>query len=355
MHKAIHQLRRLGDGSLARLRDAISPPVWHRLVVARDRAVAAYGALKGAPTREPPAVERLPIWPSAEQAAASPFVFVRFPPGHYYSPLPDTRELGAEPMHSMVWPAVPRETPGIDWRDAEQVALCRNVFGSQSRLEFASEPTGDDTVYSTANDQYSAVDAWVLEAFLRHLRPRRLIEIGSGFSTLISARVNRELLDRTMNVICIEPDPRPFLVKGVPGVSELRIEKVQNTPLDVFQELNRNDVLFIDTSHVAKTGSEVPWLYQEVVPRLRPGVVVHIHDVYAPGEYPVAWVMDGWGWNELYVVRAFLAYNSAFQVEFGAQYMLKRHRDLMQEAFPGVREQRYAQSGGSSLWIRRIA
>jgi hypothetical protein len=309
----------------------------------------------GPPAPEPPAEERLPLWPSAEEAAASPFVYVRWPPGHYYSPLPDTRELGAEPRHSEVWPARPRETPGIAWRDEEQVALCREVFARQERLAFADEPSDDPTVYFARNDQYSAFDAWVLEAFLRYLLPRRLIEVGSGFSTLVSARVNRELLDGSMHVTCIEPYPRGFLVDGVPGISELRVEKVQETPLAVFEELGENDVLFIDTSHVAKTGSDVVWLYQEVVPRLRPGVVVHIHDVFAPGEYPQAWVLDGWGWNELYVVRAFLAFNRAFRIELGAQYMLKRHRDVVLEAFPGMAEERYAHPGGGSLWIRRVA
>jgi hypothetical protein len=138
-------------------------------------------------------------------------------------------------------------------------------------------------------------------------------------------------------------------------VSELRVEKVQETPLGAFGELGRDDVLFIDTSHVAKTGSDVVWLYQEVLPRLRPGVVVHIHDVFAPGEYPEDWVLDGRAWNELYVVRAFLAFNSAFRIELGAQYLLKRHRQLVLDAFPGMREDRYAQPGGGSLWIRRVA
>jgi predicted O-methyltransferase YrrM len=327
----------------------------------RARAVrAAFGGTPlvvgptGPPAPEPPAVERLPLSPSREEAARSPFVFARFPPGHYYSPLPDTRELAAEPRSSEVWPEEPRETPGVDWRDAEQVALCRSVFGRQTRLEFRDEPTGSEIDYFTQNDQYSAFDSWVLEAFLRHLRPRQLVEVGSGFSTLVSARVNRDHLESAMRLTSIEPYPREFLVEGVPGVSELRIEKVQDTPISVFQELDRDDVLFIDTSHVAKTGSDVVWLYQEVVPRLRAGVVVHIHDIFAPGEYPEDWVLDGRGWNELYVVRAFLAFNTAFRIEFGSQYMLKRHRNIIEEAFPEMREERYATPGGGALWIRRV-
>jgi hypothetical protein len=308
----------------------------------------------GPPAPEPPAVERLPVWPSPEQAAASPFVFARFSPGHYYSPLPDTRELGAEPRHGEVWPPRPRETPGIDWRDERQVALCR-VLGNQDRLDFPEGPTGDPAEYFVGNDQFSPFDAWLLEGMLRHLGPRRLVEIGSGYSTLVSARVNRELLGGSMTLACIEPYPRPFLVEGVEGVSELRIEKVQETPLEVFDELRDGDVLFIDTSHVAKTGSDVVWLYQEVVPRLARGVVVHIHDMFMPGEYPVKWVLDGWAWNELYVVRAFLAFNSAFRVELGAQYLLEHHRELVLDSFPGMREERFARPGGGSLWIRRVA
>jgi predicted O-methyltransferase YrrM len=334
------------------------------LAKVQRRARAVRAALEGAPVvlgptgppaPEPPAVERLPLSPSAEEAAAASFVYVRFPPGHYYSPLPDTRELGAEPAHSQVWRPQPRETPGIDWRDEEQVSLCRDVFGQQERLAFPDAPTGDETEYFTGNEQFAPFDAWLLEAFLRMLSPARLIEIGSGFSTLVSARVNRELLDGAVHITCIEPYPRPFLVDGVPGVSELRVEKVQETPLEVFEALSHDDVLFIDTSHVAKTGSDVVWLYQEVLPRLRPGVVVHIHDIFVPGEYPEDWVLDGRAWNELYVVRAFLAFNGAFRIELGAQYLLKRHRRLVLDVFPGMREDRYARPGGGSLWIRRIA
>jgi predicted O-methyltransferase YrrM len=334
------------------------------LAEARRRVRAAGSALAGAPVvtgpsgppaPEPPAIERLPLSPSAAEAAAAPFVYVRFPPGHYYSPLPDTRALGAEPHHSEVWPPTPRETPGIDWRDEDQVVLCRDFFAKQQRLALADAPSADQTEYFTANDQFSPFDAWLLEAFLRHLRPARLVEIGSGFSTLVSARVNRELLNRAMHLTCIEPYPRPFLVDGVPGVAQLRVEKVQDTPLELFEALDRDDVLFIDTSHVAKTGSDVVWLFQEVVPRLRQGVVVHVHDIFVPGEYPEDWVLDGRAWNELYLVRAFLAFNSAFRIELGAQYLLKRHRALVQEAFPGMSEERYARPGGGSLWIRRVA
>jgi predicted O-methyltransferase YrrM len=272
----------------------------------------------------------------------------RFPVGHYYSPLPDHTELAAR--RERIWPAVPRATPGVDWRDDTQVRLCREVFAAQERLAFPAS-SEDPSEYFTGNDQYPALDAWLLEALLRHLRPRRMIEVGSGFSSLVSARVNRECLDGAMTFTCIEPYPRPFLVDGVPGVSELRVEKIQDTPLSVFEALGDGDVLFVDTSHTVKTGGDVPWIFEEILPRLAPGVVVHVHDVFLPGDYPEPWVMEGWGWNEVYLVHAFLAFNAGFEVLAGAQYLLQNHRELLFEAFPGLAEQEAR--GGGALWLRR--
>jgi SAM-dependent methyltransferase/predicted O-methyltransferase YrrM len=271
----------------------------------------------------------------------------RFPIGHYYSPMYDSRELAAQ--RGRIWPSAPRETVGIDWRQTAQIELC-GVLARQAQFDFVDEPTADPTVYHALNDQYPPLDAWVLSGVLQHFRPTRMVEVGCGFSTLVSARTNRECLDMSMRLTCIEPHPRDFLLAGVPGVSDLRVEKVQDTPLEVFSELQNGDVLFIDTSHTVKTGGDVNWLFLEIIPRLEPGVVVHIHDVFVPGEYPEVWVMDGWGWNECYLVRAFLTFNDQFEILWGAQYMLSNHPATVYGAFKGL--QRYP-PGGGSLWIRR--
>ena len=273
----------------------------------------------------------------------------RFPIGHYYSPMYDTNELARR--HHRLWPTAPDETPGMDWRDAHQLSLCRDAFAPQRHMEFNEEPSGNPADYYILNDYYPPLDAWVLEAMLRHFQPRNMIEVGSGFSTLVSARVNRELLGGQTHLTCIEPNPRQFLLDGVPGVSALRVEQVQDTPLDLFTELHANDVLFIDTSHVVKTGGDVTWLYHEILPRLSVGVVVHIHDVFLPREYPESWVMEGWGWNEAYLVRSFLSFNHAFEIIWGTQYMLDYHKPELFAAFPCLN--RYGTRGGSSFWIRR--
>jgi hypothetical protein len=126
---------------------------------------------------------------------------------------------------------------------------------------------------------------------------------------------------------------------------------VQDTPPEVFEALGAGDVLFIDTSHTVKTGGDVTLLFNEILPRLKPGVIVHVHDIFLPGDYPQPWVLDGWGWNETYLVHAFLAFNSAFEVLLGMQYMLWHEREALEEAFPGLRAQ--GARGGTSLWMRR--
>jgi predicted O-methyltransferase YrrM/BMFP domain-containing protein YqiC len=273
---------------------------------------------------------------------------VRFPPGHYYSPMPDANELLAEPRRSQIWG--PRTAVGVDWNAEGQREVLR-ALAEQERLAFATAQPDDPREYFADNDQFPILDAWLLEGLLRHFRPRRMIEVGSGFSTLVAARVNRESLGGQIDFVAIEPYPRQFLIDGVEGLSSLRVEQVQDTPLDVFAQLSDNDVLFIDTSHTVKTGGDVTWLHNEVVPRLAPGVLVHVHDIFLPGDYPEQWVGEGWGWNEQYLVQAFLAFNSAFEVLIGASWAVAHEPALLAQACPAWD----GRSGGGSLWLRRRA
>lgn len=274
---------------------------------------------------------------------------MRFPVGHFYSPMYDSREL--ERRKDRLWPPTPRETPGMDWRDQQQVALCTDVFAPQSSPEFPDKPRQPGEFFVN-NGQYPPLDAWVLDGILRHYRPRRMIEVGCGFSTLVSARVFREELPGEAELICIDPNPSPLLVDGhIDRVAQIRPEKVEDSPLELFERLKGNDVLFIDTSHTVKTGGDVTWLYHEVLPRLSPGVIVHIHDIFLPHEYPEPWVLEGWGWNEMYLVRSFLLFNCAFEILWGSAYMLTYHPDEVAAAFPEF--EKYRATFGASLWIRR--
>ena len=302
------------------------------------------------PAPEPPAPE--PPSPQApELGGPSDPPLLCWPLDHFYSPVPDNRALAREPARSRVWPAVPRPTPGIDWRGDEQVAFLRDQLGTQEPIDLPSQPTGDPRDYHTANEMFSRLDAWLLQGMLRHFRPRRMIEVGSGWSSLLTARVNREYLDGELHFTCIEPYPPEFLHDGVDGISELIVAPVQEVSPERFAALQSGDVLFIDSSHTVKTGGDVPWLFEEVLPRLNSGVVVHVHDIGLPRDYPQEWVFAGRAWNEQYLVRAFLTFNSEFRVLLGVSWLGVHRADVLSATLPdypaGYRD------SGASLWIQR--
>ncbi|MGH2945592.1 MAG: class I SAM-dependent methyltransferase [Solirubrobacteraceae bacterium] len=299
----------------------------------RERAARFLAGMRGRGRRQPnppqPALE-----PPAQAQAGVAHVWEL---GHFYSPVPDTRELAREPGRSRVWPEHPRETPGLDWRGEEQLRLL-HALAEQPPLAGHHRP----------NPNFSALDAWVLQGMLRHLGPRRVVEVGCGFSSLVTAHVNRECFGGAVDVTCIEPYPPDFLTGGVDGIGRLIPSPVQDVPLETFAALEARDVLFIDTSHVIKTGNDVQFLYQEVVPRLRAGVLVHIHDIFLPREYPPDWVLGGRAWNEQYLVESFLAFNGAFEVMLGVGWLCTFHRDAVADAAGDAEP-----GGGGSLWIRR--
>lgn len=263
----------------------------------------------------------------------------------------DARDLMREPARSRIWPQEPYDYPGIDWNPDGQRAFLREVLAGQERLVLRPDGDTNDGEYYVSNDQYSPLDAWILEGILRHLRPTAMIEVGSGFSSLITAQVNREHLDGKMRFTCIEPRPRDFLQRGVDGITELVVEKVEEVELARFDALHAGDVLFIDSSHAVRTGGDVVWLFGRVLPRLRSGVHVHIHDVFLPGDYPEHWVRAGWGWNENYLVEAFLQFNCGYEVVIGAQWALRNAIEEIDVAFPQWAQ--CMEKGGGSLWLRR--
>jgi hypothetical protein len=150
-------------------------------------------------------------------------------------------------------------------------------------------------------------------------------------------------------LICIEPYPGEILRNGFPGLTTLIERPAQEITLNEFEALGANDILFIDSSHVSKIGSDVNYLYLEILPRLKPGVIVHMHDIFLPQEYPTVWITQKMRfWNEQYLLQAFLAFNSGFEVLLANNYLGRTHRAEMQATF-----QKSPWRGGGSLWIRR--
>jgi hypothetical protein len=278
-------------------------------------------------------------------------VAVPFPPGHFYSPIVDPCALRAR--RDEVWPRAPI-VAGIDFNDSSHRAVLAELFPRFiGDYDYPEHATGDERAFYTQNSQFSWLDARTLFVLLRAWRPQRVIEIGSGYSSLLVADVNRRWLDGRTELTCIEPYPRAFLRAGVPGITRLLEQQVQSVPVETFAELRGGDLLFIDSSHVAKTGSDVNYLYFDVLPRLAAGVRIHVHDIFLPHDYPPQWVLDeNRSWNEQYVVRALLMYSSAFRVEFGCSYAFHAFPDLVRQALALPEGHAF---GGGSLWLTKTA
>jgi hypothetical protein len=274
-----------------------------------------------------------------------------FPAGHFYSPIVDVVELRAR--QARIWPEKP-EVLGIDFNHAHHERVLREYFPAfYSDFAYPKEPDGNPLTFYLDNDQFSWLDCRALFVLLRAWRPKRFIEVGSGFSTLLVADVNRRFLGGSMKISCIEPYPRDTLRLPALGLERLMTHRVQDVDLRLFGELDAGDVLFIDSSHVAKTGSDVNHLCFEVLPRLKPGVRIHFHDIFLPSDYPKPWVLDeNRSWNEQYVVRALLMFSSLFRVLFGSSYAFAAHASALREA---LRDPGGACYGGGSLWIEKTA
>lgn len=271
-----------------------------------------------------------------------------YPLGHFHSPIPDLEEVRRDA--DKVYVPDDRDLPGIDRDEARQWAVLNELARFAGQEHFARHATADRRYYWD-NRVFQYADAFVLYAMLRRLQPRRWIEIGSGFSsaTLLDA------LDRhpeiTTRLLFVDPDSarvHALLRPADHARCEYLQQRVQDIPIERFDELGAGDVLFIDSSHVSKVASDVNWLFFEVVPRLRPGVIVHVHDIPPAFEYSREWIEAGWAWNEAYLVRAFLMFNQAFRFEIHPAFLAARDpatcMRLLPEC-PGV---------GTSLWLRRV-
>lgn len=255
---------------------------------------------------------------------------------------------------SRLWPATAVDVLGIDFDAAAHRQILVTDFPAfmpDYQYPELQDVHAAEYEFFTRNSQFSWLDARALYVLLRKWRPRRIIEVGSGFSSLLMADVNRRHFAGTTQITCIEPYPRPFLQAGAPGISQLIEQKVQDVPLDVFSQLTAGDILFIDSSHVAKTGSDVNYLFFEVLPRLAAGVRIHIHDIFLPNEYIYDWVVtENRSWNEQYLLRALLMYSTAFRVVFGCAYAFATMPELVQSALAHPKGCAFA---GGSFWIEK--
>jgi hypothetical protein len=273
-----------------------------------------------------------------------------FPAGHFYSPVVDPATIA----QARVWPDRP-DIRGIDFNDASHVQILSELFPRFMRdydYPQALPVTPALTSFFGNNPHFSMLDAPALFVLLRGWKPRRIVEIGSGFSTLLMADVNRRFLGGEVSISCIDPYPPPFLRHGVDGIDRQVERRVQELPLEHFDDLTAGDLLFIDSSHVAKTDSDVNFLFFDVFPRLAAGVLIHLHDIFLPHDYPPDWVLgENRSWNEQYLLRALLMHSSGFEVLFGCSYAFWRYPGLV---IAGLANPDGAGYGGGSFWMRRL-
>lgn len=256
------------------------------------------------------------------------------PPGHFYSPLTSSEDVN----RALRW----AETPSLDISEASQLLLA-----AQLRPIMAEPPPGPR--YVAPNPMFGPPDAAVYRAMLNHLRPKRIIEVGSGYSTAIA-------LDETdvglseLQITCIEPFPERLLsLLTADDGSRITLirQPVQETAPDIYKQLGERDVLFIDSTHVVKAGSDVVRLILHVLPRLAPGVIVHLHDIFWPFEYPATWLREHRDWTEAYLLHAFLMGNANWEILFFSSWLWRCHPELVPVGI--------AAEEPGSIWLRRRA
>lgn len=249
---------------------------------------------------------------------------------HYYEPLFDDKLL-SHPLQE------DRHLPGIDLRVPAQLELL-------SQLSFADELKALDLTqrgnaidsFHVHNGWFDAGDAEFLYQLIRHIKPRKVVEIGSGNSTKIARlalKKNKSETGLGYQHICVEPYEQHWL-EELEGIVVIR-ERIEDCKFDWATELDAGDLLFVDSSHMVRPQGDVLKEYLEIFPQLKPGVYVHIHDIFTPKDYPSAWVIDDVRfWNEQYVLEALLTNTSRYEVVAALNFLKHHHHDLLSQVCP---------------------
>jgi predicted O-methyltransferase YrrM len=256
-------------------------------------------------------------------------------PNHFYWPVPDLSEL-----EKREWATFP-PPPGCDFGLSRQAQLAREFAQHyMPEFQFDSQPT--DHAYHHGNGYFESCDAEVAYCMVRKWKPQRIIEIGSGYSTRVLAAALRANLERDSvagELLTIDPHLERVPGDGLGNMVTIVGQPVQSLPVDTFRSLGSGDILFIDSSHVAGIGSDVVREFLQILPTLNPGVVVHLHDIFLPFDYPRDKVFENlWFWSEQYLLQTFLTFNSEFEVLWSASAMQEYHAAVLDEAFPKWRE-----------------
>lgn len=278
---------------------------------------------------------------------------IAFEPGHYYSVIPDLNNVETHTKRIF-----DNETIlDIDLREKEQFELLQLLkFYYQDLPYDLSDPDRPSvTRYHPKGAFYRNSDAIFLFSMIRHFRPKKIIEIGSGHSSALMLDTNELFMNNSISTTFIEPFPEERLLNVLrpedkKGATVLQAF-VQDVDTELFQSLEANDILFVDSSHVSKVDSDVNHIFFNILPRLKPGVLIHFHDIFFPFELPKAWITGRkWFWNENYLLRAFLMNNKDYEILLFNDLLHKRHRDWFLREMPHCL---IDEENTGSIWIRK--
>jgi hypothetical protein len=263
---------------------------------------------------------------------------------HYYEPQFDHR-APRRPLDE------DRPLPGIDWNLSGQLAFLESLNYAEEIWALPPRRVGE-VGFDFINPSFRSGDAEFWYQLIRHLKPRRIKEIGSGHSTLLAAlalaRNRAEDEHYRCDHVCVEPYEAPWL--EAQGVTVIR-KKVEDLSPEVFADLERNDILFIDSSHMIRPEGDVLFEYLELLPTLRSGVVVHIHDIFSPRNYPADWLQKNvCFWNEQYLLEAFLSHNHEWRILGALNYLCHHHYDALKRVAPHMEPEREP----GSFYIQRV-
>lgn len=268
-------------------------------------------------------------------------------PNHFYQPIPDISKIPLNQFKKI------SEMKGVDMKDKNQIALLNHLDkykNEYSKFENINIKVKDqvDPKYYFGNIAHDGVDAIVYYHLIRSLRPKNIIEVGSGWSTKLAAQAC--LINQDTTLVSIDPYPQPIIKKGIPGLSKLIMKNIEDIPLSYFKTLKKGDFLFIDSSHTVKIAGDVNYLFLEVLPRLNKGVYVHIHDIFLPYDYLKKWVINEHRfWTEQYLLHAFLLFNDTFEVVYSNSYMYAKHSSEVRSFFS--KEKAFERG---SFWIKKV-
>ncbi len=272
-------------------------------------------------------------------------------PGHYYSAIPAKEDALAIAEKSL---KILSDIKGVDLREEMQLRLFDELVPYMKESSFRNEEKTDGHRFYNKNTIYGYSDALILEAMIRKLKPARVIEAGSGYTSALMMDINEKYFNSSIHLNFIEPYPeRLYMLLSEKDRQQvgIHVQGLQTMEISFFRTLEENDILFIDSTHVAKTGSDLLYLFFEILPVLKSGVYIHFHDIFNNFEYQPFHFNRGLGfaWNENYFLRSFLMYNNQFEIKLFSNFLDSKYKDHIKTMMPD-----YPLFTGAQFWMKKL-